>query len=87
MEKASRKWAPKASPRPIFYFGKQHKTAIACKNFFKKWGILKKPLKKLTLFCLLNPIPFNGHSYQKQKEPGTSYHLLFRLQSNFTKII
>ena len=25
-------------------------------------------LKKLTLFFLLNPVPFNGKSYQKQKE-------------------
>ena len=36
MEKACRKQAPKASPRPLFYFGKQPKTAIACKKFFEK---------------------------------------------------
>ena len=54
MEKSCRKCAPKASPRPLFYFGKQPKTAIACKKFFWKQGILKggyqKPLKKLTWF-------------------------------------
>ena len=34
----------------------------------------------------MNPVPFNGQSYQKQKEPGTSDQLLFRLQSEFWKI-
>ena len=34
MEKSSRKFAPKGSPRLLFYFGKQTKTVIACKNFF-----------------------------------------------------
>ena len=50
MKKSYRKCAPKASPRPLFYFGKQPKTAIACKKFFWKQDILKgdyqKPLKK-----------------------------------------
>ena len=30
MEKSNRKCAPKASPRFLFYFGKQPKTDIAC---------------------------------------------------------
>ena len=34
MEKSCRKYAPKASPRSFFYFGKQPETAIACKKFF-----------------------------------------------------
>ena len=34
MEKSCRKCAPKTSPRPPFYFGKQSKTAIGCKKFF-----------------------------------------------------
>ena len=34
----------------------------------------------LTLFFLSNPVPINGQNYQKQKGPGTSNHLLFRLQ-------
>ena len=50
MEKSCRKYAPKASPRPLFYFGKQPKTAIACKKLLLKLDILKedhqKPLKK-----------------------------------------
>ena len=47
---------------------------------------LSKPLKNLTLLFLLNPIPFNGQSYQEEKEPGTSSdHSLFRLQIKFTK--
>ena len=27
---------------------------------------LSKSLKKFTIFFLLNPVPFNGQSYQKQ---------------------
>ena len=46
----------------------------------------QKALKKLTLFFLLNPVPFNGQNYQKQKGPGTSDQLLFKLQNNFWKI-
>ena len=46
----------------------------------------QKTLKKLTLFFLSNPVPFNGQNYQKQKGPGTSDQLLFRLQNKFRKI-
>ena len=35
-------------------------------------GDYQKPLRKLTLFFISNPVPFNGQSYQKQKEPRTS---------------
>ena len=43
--------------------------------------------KKLTLFFLSNPVPFiNGQDYEKQKGPGTSDQLLFRLQNKFRKI-
>ena len=45
----------------------------------------QKALKKSTFF-LLNPVPFNGQSYQKQKGPRTSDKLLFRLQNEFKKI-
>ena len=34
MDKSFRKCAPKASPRPLFYFGKQPETAIARNKFF-----------------------------------------------------
>ena len=34
MEKSCRKYAPKASPMPLFYFGKQPETAIASKKLF-----------------------------------------------------
>ena len=47
---------------------------------------LPKSFKKLTLSFLSNPVPFNGQNYQKQKEPGTSNQLLFRLQNKFRKI-
>ena len=41
MEESCKKYAPKASPRPLFYFGKNLETAIACKKFFLKLDILK----------------------------------------------
>ena len=47
---------------------------------------LSKALKKLTLFFLSNPVPFNEQSYQKQKGSGTSDQSLFRLQNKFRKI-
>ena len=47
------------------------KTTITCKKFFLKYDILKedyrKALKKLTLYFLSNPVPFNGQNYEKQK--------------------
>ena len=49
-------------------------------------GYCQKTLKKLTLFVLLNPVPFNEQSYQKQKGPGTSHQSLFNLQNKFRKI-
>ena len=51
------------------------------------WNRIKsESLKKLSSFFLLNPVPFNGQSYLKQKGPGTSGQLLFRLQNKFRKI-
>ena len=46
----------------------------------------QKHFKKLTLFFLPNPVPFNVESYQKQKGPGTSDQSLLRLQNMFRKI-
>ena len=46
----------------------------------------QKALKKVTLFSLSNPVPFNRQNYQKQKGPGTSDQSLFRLQDKFRKI-
>ena len=47
---------------------------------------LSKTFEKFTSFFLSNLVPFNGQSYQKQKGPGTTDQLLFRLQSKFTQI-
>ena len=47
--------------------------------------VYQKALKKSTIFFLLNPVPFNGQSYQKQNGPGTSDQSLFRLRSKFRK--
>ena len=46
---------------------------------------LSNSLKKVNFFPLSNPVPFNGQSYQKQKGPGISDQLLFRLQNKFKK--
>ena len=46
----------------------------------------QKALKKLTLFFLSNPVPFNGQSYQKEKRSGTSDQSLFRSRNKFRKI-
>ena len=54
------------------------------KTFWKR--IIKKPQKKLTLFFLLNPVPFNGQSYQIQKGSGTSHQSLLRSWNKFRKI-
>ena len=48
-------------------------------------GNYQKPLKKLILFFILNPVPFEGQSYIKQKELGTSDQSLFRLPDKFKK--
>ena len=45
----------------------------------------QEALKKLTLFFLPNPVPFNKQIYQKQRGPGTSDQSLFRLQNKFRK--
>ena len=45
-----------------------------------------KPLKKLSLFFLANPVSFNRQSHQKQKRPGTSAQLLLTLRNKLTKI-
>ena len=85
MEKSYRKCAPKASPTPLFTFDKSLKTATACKKFKNKVfskRITKKPLYS-TLYFLVNPVPFNGQHYQKQKGPGTGDQSLFRLQNKF----
>ena len=47
---------------------------------------LSKSLKKVYFIFFLNPAPFNGQSYQKQKGSGTSDQSLFRLQNKFRKI-
>ena len=46
----------------------------------------QKAFKKVTSFFLSNPAPFNIQNYQKQKGPGNSDQLLFRLRNKFKKI-
>ena len=47
----------------------------------------QKALKKLTLFFISNPVPFNGQSHQNQKGSETSDQSLFRLQNKFKNIL
>ena len=47
---------------------------------------LSKALQMVTSFFLPNPVPFSRQNYQKQKGPGTSDQLLFRLRNKFRKI-
>ena len=91
MEKSWRKYAPKASPRPLFNSGKFLKQPLRARNYYKNkifWKrITKKTLKKSTLFFLPNPVLFNGQSYQKQKGSETSDQSLYRLWNKFRKIL
>ena len=49
--------------------------------------VLSKYFKKVNFILLLNPVVFNGQDFKKQKGPGTSDQLLFRLQNNFRNIL
>ena len=53
-------------------------------RYFEKG--LSKALNKSAIFFIPNPVPFNAQSCQKQKGPGTSDQLIFRLQNKFSKI-
>ena len=47
---------------------------------------LSKNFKKVSLIFLLNPVPFFGQDYEKQKGPETSDNSLLSLQNNFRKV-
>ena len=53
----------KDSPRPLIYFGKQPKTAIAFKKFLLKLDIFKgdyqRPVKKVNFIFCFKPSPFS----------------------------
>ena len=72
----------KLAPVPFFNLVNNPKQPLHARNSFKNKIFLiedyQKSFKKLTLFFLLNPVPFNGQCYQKQKGPGTSDQLLFK---------
>ena len=62
MEKSYGKCAPKTSPRPLFNFGKWHRTAIGCKKFLLKIryfeGELSESFKKVNFIFSFEPSPF-----------------------------
>ena len=80
----------KPDPDPFLISLNNPKQQLHERNSFLKKDILKedyqKGFKKLTLFFLSNPPPFNGQNYQKQKGSGTSDQSLFRLQNKFKNI-
>ena len=47
---------------------------------------LSKSLKKVSLFFLLNLVPFNGQNCKKQEEPRTIDQYFFMLQNKSRKI-
>ena len=74
---------------PFFIFVNNPKQLLHAINSFKNKIVSKdyqKPLKKLTLFFLSNPVPFNEQSYKKQKGLRSSDQSLFSLHKNFTQI-
>ena len=74
----------KLLPNPFFILVNNPKQAFLKIRFFEKG--LSQSFKKVNFIFLLNPVPFNGQKYQKQKVPGTSDHLVFWSQNKFRKI-
>ena len=87
MEKSCGKLARKASPNPFLILVNNPKQLLHAINYFKNkmfWKrVIKRPLKKLTLYFLLNPVHFNG---QEQKGPETSDQSFSRLRGKFRNI-
>ena len=84
MEKSCRKCVTKLVPDSILILVSNPKQPLHAKNSFKKIKYFERRLSKslttVNLTFFLNPVPFSGKSYQKQKRLGTSDQLLFRLQ-------
>ena len=80
----------KLVPDPFLILVNNPKQPLHARNSFKKDILIEdtqKALKKLALFFLSNPVPFNRQSYQKQQVPGTSDQSLFRLQKKTPLLI
>ena len=62
MENSCRKCAPKASPRPLFNFGKKIQSSYCLREILLKIRCFEedyqKVLKNLTLFFSFEPSPF-----------------------------
>ena len=68
-----------------FYFLIQPKLPLHARNSCKNKIFWKGIIKKLTLFFLSNPVPFNGQSYKKQKRLETSDQFLFSWKNKLKK--
>ena len=79
----------KLVPDPFFILVKNPKQLlherIPFKNKIFSKGMIKNLSQSLTLFFLLNPVPFNEQRYRTQRGLGTSDQSLFRLRHKFTK--
>ena len=80
MEKYAENVHQRLVPDLFILLVKNPKQPLHARNSFKRYFEkgFQKALKKLTLFFLTNPVPFNGQIYQKQKGPGTRDQSLFR---------
>ena len=58
------------------------KQSLHARNYFKS----KIFWKRIILFFLSNPVPFNRQNYQKQRGPGTNDQSLFWLWNKFRKM-
>ena len=78
----------KLVPDPFLILINNPRKPLHARSSFKNKLFWKRIIKKLLkrLFFLLNPVPFNGQSYQKEKGPETSDQLLFKLPIKFRKI-
>ena len=70
MEKLHTKRAPKVGPDPFLTSVKtqnSHCRKDCFKNMMFYKGIIKKPLKKLTLFFISNQTPFNEQDHKNKR--------------------
>ena len=88
MEKPCRKYALKASSRPLFYFGKHPKQLLHARNSFKNRIFGKRIIKNLLKSQLYFFFRTQSLLMDKvmKKGPGTSDQSFFRLRKKFTKI-
>ena len=79
----------KQAPDAFLVLLNNPKQPLHSRNYFKMRYFekgLSKSLKKVNFIFPFEPSPFNGQSYQKQKETGTSAQSFSRSRNKFRKI-